>query len=228
MADVLTLTVQERKTDARAKQLRAQNIVPCVVYGNVKNTLLQCREQDVHRVYAKAGENTIVELEFDGKNIPVLFHSIEWNPISDRYDHIDFLAVDMSKEVTTHVPVRFIDESPAVKNLGAIFVTVLGELTVTCLPKDIPHDFQVSIAKLENFHDSITVADIAVPQGVTVKESTDKVVATVQEPRAIEEEPKPAAEGEEGAGEKAEGEGGEKQTEEGEKEGATEKSDKKE
>lgn len=94
----------------------------------------------------------------------------------------------MTKKVKTHVPIYLEGESPAVKSLGAILVTVHSEVTVSCLPKDLPHNLPVDLAKLANFHDSIVVADIKVPTGVTIEESPETVLLTVQEPRAIEEE----------------------------------------
>ena len=100
--------------------------------------------------------------------------------------HIDFYAVDMTKKVTTHVPVIVKGESPAVKAQGGVLVTVHSQLEVTCLPKDLPQNFIVDISKLENFRDSILVSMLQVPTGVVIKTSPDTVIVTVQEPRKEE------------------------------------------
>ncbi len=154
--------------------------------------MISCKEQELHRIYKAAGESTIVELDLDGKNIPVLIHSLTLDPVSDRYQHVDFYAVDMSKKLTAHVPVHVTGESPAVKGLSGILVNVHTELTVTCLPKDLPHSFEVDLGKLVEFGDIITVADIKIPAGVELEEEADTVLFTVQEPRKAEEETKPA------------------------------------
>jgi large subunit ribosomal protein L25 len=187
--DAIRLSVTGRTQEENVKALRRSRVVPGVVYGNkMPNTLLKCGEQDLHRAYVKAGESTIVELELDGKNVPVLIHSVSFDPVTDRFEHVDFYALDMTKKVKTHVPLHLEGEAPAVKGLGAILVTVHSEVLVSCLPKDLPHNLPVDLTKLENFHDTITVANLAVPHGVTIEDSPETVLITVQEPRAVEEE----------------------------------------
>ena len=181
----LTVAIRDAKQNARA--LRSTGVVPGVIYGNkVANTMVQCTMKDFHSTYMKAGENTIVELTVDGKKVPVLIHAVTLDPVKDTYEHIDFYAVDMNKKVTTHVPVSIEGESPAIKSLGAILVKVRDSLTVQCLPSDIPAHFIVNISTLEKFHDSFSVAKLAVPTGVTIMESPDTVIVLVQEPRKEE------------------------------------------
>lgn len=192
--EAIRLVVNRREKSAKAKNLRKAEQVPCEIYGNkTENVSASCKEQELHRVYKAAGESTIVELDLEGKQIPVLIHSLSFDPVSDRYQHVDFYVIDMKKELTTRVPVHTSGESPAIKTLAAILVTVQNEVTVKCLPKDLPHSFTVDLSKLVEFHDTITVADIKVPAGVKIEDAPEKVLYTVQEPRKIEEElPKPA------------------------------------
>lgn len=92
----------------------------------------------------------------------------------------------MTKKVKTHVPVVFTGESPAVKGMGGIIVTVHDRVTVSCLPNDIPHQFTIDLGVLQNFRDSVTIAKLEVPKGVTIEEGAETVIVTVQEPRAEE------------------------------------------
>lgn len=212
--DTITLEAKARDSAVSARKLRQQKTVPCVVYGNTKNMLVSCAAQDLLRAYAKAGESTVVDLKVDGKSVPVLFHMVDLDPVTDDFEHVDFYALDMTKKVTTHVPVHGEGDAPAVKGLGGVLVTVLSELTVTCLPKDLPHAFSVSLEKLAEFGATITVADITIPAGVEISEEPTRIIFTVQEPRAeVEETPAAPAEGEaaaegapaaEAAGEQAE------------------------
>lgn len=103
--DTIALQVQPRQANATAKALRRQDIVPGIVYGNMDNTPLQCKLQEVYRVYQKAGESTVVELDLNGKKFLCdSFCGPRSSP--DKISHIDFLAIDMTKEVTTHVPIH--------------------------------------------------------------------------------------------------------------------------
>ncbi|MSR68056.1 50S ribosomal protein L25 [Candidatus Peribacteria bacterium] len=185
--EVIALAVSARDKGVSPKNLRRVGTVPGVIYGGkAENTSIQCSMKELHNVYVKAGENTLVEIDLGGKKIPCLIHAISFDPVSDKEEHVDFYAVDMTKKVTTHVPVRVEGESPAVKTLGGVLVTVHDEIEVTCLPSDIPAFFMINIAKLDNFRDSITVASLTVPKDVVIKSPADMVILTVQEPRAEE------------------------------------------
>lgn len=184
--DMVPLSATARLADASPRGLRRSGQVPCVLYGNVANQPIQCDATALWKVYEKAGESTLVDLDVGGKKIPVLIHDIDFEPVSDKISHVDFYAVDMKKEIEASVPLHFEGESRAVKEEGGVLVAVLDHVTVVCLPSDLPHALAVSIDKLVNFHDNLTVADIPLPGKVKIKEEPDVVIATVQEPRKEE------------------------------------------
>ncbi len=183
----ISLAVSPRNTSVSAKNLRKTGAVPGVMYGNdVPSTSIQCSLKDLRPVFKKAGENTLVEVQLDGKKIPCLIHAVSFEPVTGDFEHIDFYAVNMSKKVTANVPLLLTGESPAVKGLGAILVTVHHTVSVQCLPKDLPRDLTLDISTLENFRDSITVSKLTVPPGVVIVNAPDTVLVTVQEPRKEE------------------------------------------
>lgn len=186
MKQAIPLSVNGRDLEKNVKHLRKAGIVPGVIYGNTANTPVEFPSKDFHTVFAKAGENTLVEVSMGDKKIPCLIHAVTYDPVTSAYEHIDFLAVDMTKKVTTHVPIHFEGESPAVKNEGGVLLTVHSQLEVTCLPSSIPSHFVVDLGKLEKLRDSFTVADLGVSEGVEISESPDTAIVIVQEPRKEE------------------------------------------
>jgi large subunit ribosomal protein L25 len=197
--DMVTLSTATRSTDISARQLRRTGVVPCIVYGNkTENIAFQCEIVALTKAYTKAGESTLVELDLGGKKVPVLFHEVKFDPMSDNISHVDFYAVDMNKEVEADVAILFEGESPAVKE-GGILVTTLDSITVRCLPKNLPHNLPIDLSKLVDMESQLTVADIAVPAGVTLLSEPDAVIAIVQEPRPEEVEEAPAADAAAGA-----------------------------
>lgn len=187
MKTTIPLAVQKRTNAESVKILRREGSVPGVIYGNkTANQTIKCKMKDLHNVWLEAGRNTLVDVDIEGTKVPALIHSVTFEAVSDTYEHVDFYAVDMTKKVKTQVPVVFTGESPAVKGQGGILVTVHDRITVSCLPTDIPHEFTVDIGVLENFHDSVTIAKLVAPKGVTIEESAETVIVTVQEPRAEE------------------------------------------
>ena len=215
---MVPLSVQKRSPEARAAALRQEGIVPCVLYGNdTESTSLQVDHGPLYKAYVKAGESTLVELDTGEQKVPTLFHAVDLHPVSDKILHVDFYAVDMKKEVEAKVPVEFVGEAPAVKELGGVLVMTFDHVTVRCLPTKLPHNLEVDISGIAEFGDHVTVANLNVEEGVEILEEEDTVLASAQEPRQAEPEPteetEEGTEGEakaegDGEGEKKEGEGG--------------------
>ncbi len=210
----VSFTAQTRDKSVKAKNLRKMNLIPAEYYGRgVENMSLQMDYQSFRKLYKKAGNNTVIDLEVEGKGMKnVLIHNVESDPVTDLYNHVEFINVRMDEEVTTTIPVRLEGVAPAVKELGGILLQNLDEVEVTCLPKDLIHEIVVDITSLVDFNTSITVADLKVPSTIKINNEPDAQVAIVAEPQ--EEEVAPAepvdvasvevpgekpAEGEEGA-----------------------------
>ncbi len=183
---MIVLAVNARDAKEKANAIRLAGSVPGVIYGGIVHTCVKCSAKELKSVYVKAGENTLVEVDLDGKKVPCLIHAISFHPVSDKIESVDLYAVDMTKKVTAHVPVILKGESPAVKTQGGVLVTVHSQVEVSCLPADLPNSFVIDIAVLENFRDSVTVAKLVLPKGVTIKNPPETVIVTVQEPRKEE------------------------------------------
>lgn len=185
--DMVPLKATARGTGS-PKEIRRANGVPCVLYGNeVKNTQVQCVSMELTKAFTRAGENTLVDLDIDGKKVPVLFHELQYDPITGRITHVDFYAVNLKKEIEAPVPIRFTGESPAVKEFAAVIVTVQNHVTVRCLPMALPHDIEVSLASLAQLHAVVKVADLVKPAGVTILDNPETVLVIAQEQRKEEE-----------------------------------------
>ncbi|MDD5041739.1 MAG: 50S ribosomal protein L25 [Candidatus Peribacteraceae bacterium] len=181
----LTATARAKGTPS---EIRRGNGVPCVLYGNeVKNTQMQCASLELTKAYTKAGANTLVDLDIDGKKVPVLFHQLQFHPITGKISHVDFYAVNLKKEIEAPVPLRFTGEALAVKEFAAVIVTVQNHVTVRCLPMDLPHDIEASLTKLSQVHDVVKVMDLVAPSGVTILDDPETVLVTAQEQRKEEE-----------------------------------------
>ena len=116
------------------------------------------------------------------------------HPVTGNYLHADFHQVDLTEKVTAAIPVRIVGESPAVKDKGAVLVTVISEIEVKALPGDLPDHFEVDIGNLNEFGDSILVKDLKIPAGVELLTGPEETIVTVQQPKQeVEEKPAPAA-----------------------------------
>jgi large subunit ribosomal protein L25 len=198
----VTLEVQTRELKAVADALRSQKLIPAVFYGKgEKNIHLQVDYQTFRRLYMNSGSQ-LIDLVIDGKtNKKALVHDLQFDPLSGKITHIDFLRVSLKEAVTTEVEIEIVGIAPAVKDLGGVLNQIKDVLNIKCLPTDIPKVVQVDISGLTEFNSAIHVKDVVVPKEVTVLDVPDDVVVIINAPRVEEEEAPVAAEvaGEEAA-----------------------------
>jgi len=217
--DSLSLTAHPRsETGRHVHALRRAGSVPAVLYGHkISPVSLAVDLKDLERIWHRAGRTHLVDVSVDGqKKHKVLIKDLQINPRSGRPIHADFFAVNLREKITADVPVIVIGDSPAVhQKLGQV-QQVVSSLRVESLPADIPAQLTVDITPLEEVDQSVTIAQIQLPKGVTlVHADLDEVVVKIAQVRVRAEEEAPveaeageAAEGgEAGGGESGEGGG---------------------
>lgn len=175
-------------TGKKVDQLRKEDLIPAIMYGHdVKPQNLAVNYLDFSRVYEKAGESALIELEVEGKKANVLVHDLQNDSMSGRISHIDFFQVNMKEEVETEIPLEFVGESGAVKELGGVLIKSLDEISVKCLPADLPEKYEIDLSKLATFDDVIAVKDLQVSEKIEILSDPETIIASVQEPRSQEE-----------------------------------------
>ncbi len=193
----MTLEVRVRDLRNKPSLILSQGKIPAIYYGlGQENLPLEIDYQTFRKIYQKAGESTILDLHVDsGQTFKVLVQDVQRDPVSDSFRHVDFLHVDMKKEIVTSVPVEHTGEAPAVKDLGGTLTMNLHQLEIRCLPQDLPHSIVVDISPLVDFQTSLHVKDIIPPKGVEILDSPEITVITVTQPREeeVEEAPKTEA-----------------------------------
>ena len=173
-----------------ASSVRSEGEVPAVLYGNnIANIHLTVKLGEFEKLFRKAGESTIVELKtVDGQTHNVLIQDVQRHYLTGAPIHIDFLEVSMTEKLTATVPLEFVGESIAVKNMGGTLVKVLDEVEVECLPGDLPHSIEVDISGMSTFDSEILIKDLKVAAGVQINAEPEETVANIQPPRDVEAE----------------------------------------
>ena len=168
---------------------RKQGMIPAVMYGHkIKPQNIWVSYLEFSKAYNEAGESTVIELEIEGgKKVNALVHDTQVDPISGKFSHIDFFQVRMDEKIETNIPLEFIGESPAIKELGGMLVKSLDEVRVSCLPADLPAKFDVDISRIKTFDDHIKIKDLDISDKVKVLDEEEMVVALVEAPRTEEE-----------------------------------------
>lgn len=180
------LTVQKRTEDTNA--VRAAGKLPAVVYGPKQESIaIECDALEFEKLFATAGESTIINLEGLDEELEVLVHDVAFHAEKGGYLHVDFYAIERGKELTTHVAIHFIGEAPVEKG-GATVNKSLHEVEVTCRPSALPSEFVVDLTQFTDDSIIVTVADLKVPAGVTIDTEPETPIASVSAARKAEPE----------------------------------------
>lgn len=133
---------------------------------------------DFSKVFKEVGEtNTLTLVTPDGK-FDALIHEVQHDPVTNEPIHIDFLSVDMTKEIEVDVPLEFTGDSAAVKG-GGVLVKSIHEVKVKGLPAKIPHNFEIDLSALADMESIVSLKDIKLPEGVTLVDDAENVVASM-------------------------------------------------
>ena len=203
----ITLSVSKREGVGRgpARRLRAQGQIPAVIYGGDKSQSLSVAERDFLTFMRQAGGSVSVIKLDDAANKAswsALVQTVQRNPRTDRFEHIDFLEVRQDREITTSIPVTVTGESIGVKNENGIIDQMLYEVEVVCLPKDLPESIELDVAEL-HVGDAIHIKNLPELSGVRYSGDEETLIVSCIE-QSVEEEEEEVEE--EAAEEAAEGE----------------------
>jgi large subunit ribosomal protein L25 len=184
-----SLTATHRTEIGRANALRRSGKVPAVVYGNTKETIALSVDAIIfNKLYHEVGTSTLVDLTIDeAKPIKVLIHDVDVDPIYRKAQHIDFYAVNLKEKLRTEVPLVFTGVAPAVDILGGTLLTVQDTVEIECLPEDLVHEIVIDITALKTFDDTVSIADLVVPAGITIHDDPEQTLVSVTQPRSEEE-----------------------------------------
>jgi large subunit ribosomal protein L25 len=193
---------EEEKKKNASRRMRYSGFIPAVVYGQNQQPVeikLNTREfKDL--IKGRSLSNLILDLQFkyDGKEKKetTLIKEIQKDPISTEIVHIDFIRIQMKKEVEAAVPVHITseEESAGVKEEGGVVQHGLREIHVVCLPADIPESIVYDIKEL-HMGNNVKVSDIKIGENIKILNNPEEVIvsiihpthAVVEQPEAIEE-----------------------------------------
>ncbi|HEX8923867.1 MAG TPA: 50S ribosomal protein L25 [Patescibacteria group bacterium] len=177
-------------TGRQVKHLRREGILPATIYGKgFEPVSVQVIDKDLETIFDEVGESGLVDLELDGKKVPVLFRNPQYHPITGSLIHVDCYKVNLKEKIITSVPIELIGEAPAVK-AGNLLVPVTNEVEVEALPADLPEKIEIDISALENVDSQITVGDIKIDGKYEIKTDAEQLIVKVEAPKEeVIEEP---------------------------------------
>ena len=167
-----------------ARRVRRSGRLPAVLYGHEEAAQSLAVPYEDFEAVLHAGTR-MVDLEMEGATQKVLIKEVQHDPLGDRLLHVDFVRVAMDERVEIEVPLEVHGTAAGVKAGGTLDV-LLHEVTIECLPGDIPEVIRVRVTDLE-INDTIHLGDVPLPEGVRLLDEPETPVVVVHPPKAEEE-----------------------------------------
>ena len=145
----ITIEGSERESVGKkaTKALRDAGMVPCVIYGGSQPVHFAADERAFKNLVYTPNAHT-VEVVLAGKKYNAILQDIQFHPVSDRINHIDFFQLSDDKEIIMEVPVKVTGTSPGVL-LGGVLRLNQRRLKVKALPKHLPDFVEANISELQ-------------------------------------------------------------------------------
>ncbi|MFO1518369.1 MAG: 50S ribosomal protein L25/general stress protein Ctc [bacterium] len=183
----LSVSLREGHGKGVARKIRAKGAVPGIIYGKgMENILIEVNPKEVLSAFSgSAGMNAVLDLEVpkQGKIVAML-KDYQADNITRKFTHLDFVKLDLTKEIRVDVPIHIMGKAEGVKE-GGILEVIRRELSVVCLPTNIPQKIEVEVTSLK-IGQSIHIDDLKLPQGIEVPHDQNFAIVAVVAPQAEE------------------------------------------
>ncbi len=193
--NTLSARAREGAGKGSARRLRAEGLVPAVVYGRHLETPVHIAVDPVEVKKAIATPhrlNTLLSLKLDGQpERLVLLKDYQQDPLSREMLHADFIDVRENEQVKVNVPLVLVGKPVGVTE-GGILSQSRRDLEVYALPGAIPEKIEADVSALK-IAQSLHINEVKMPAGVRVKTQVNYTIAVVSVPEKEEVAPVVAA-----------------------------------
>jgi large subunit ribosomal protein L25 len=185
----LKVQARESRGSAESRRLRANGLIPGVLYGNGGDAqAFSIEERELRKALTgDHGLHAILDVVPEGSQKPrhAVLKEYQLDPTRARLLHIDLQEVRLDQAIHTQVVVELVGESEGVKE-GGVLSQIQREVNVEALPMEVPDRLELDVSAM-NIGDTLRLSDLRVPEGVKLLDDPETVLATVTPPTKIEE-----------------------------------------
>ncbi len=184
MSDVLEVSERELLGKLNSRRLRAEGIVPAVLYGHGKPSVSLKFHADQIRASLRHGAH-IVQLEGAASG-QALLQDVQWDVFQQHILHVDLLRVDASERVKIEVPIVLRGSAPG-ENEGGVVEFLMHSIEIETSVASVPDKLHMSVNAL-HLDSALKAADIEdMPEGATI-ENADAVIVQCVTPAVVLDE----------------------------------------
>ncbi len=184
-----------------SKACRREGLVPAIVYGKGMDSVpIALGPGEIRKIMGRSlGHIHRIKIDDVGLDDNVMVQAIDRNPVTGDVIHMDLHKISLTEKVKVEIPLVFVGEEELTKQ-GLILQRQLRDVSVECLPGDIPGEYTINVANM-NHGDTVLAGDLETGEEVRLITPPEEVVAVIVAPRAAteEEEAEEEAEGDQEA-----------------------------
>ena len=176
-------TAREVGGKKAAKLLRKQGLVPCNLYGELKDEnglpkalAFSVTEAELRKLLYTP-EIYTVKLDVDGQQCIAILKEAQFHPVKDNVLHVDFYQITDEKPIVMEVPIKLNGLAEGVKAGGKLSASV-RKLKVKAVHTAIPERLDIDVTNLQ-LGKTIKVADLSF-EGLELVTSPSVVVCQVK------------------------------------------------
>ena len=172
-------------TKSAVNQIRKNGNVPGIYYTKDTEPIPIVLPELSLKPLVYTSETHLVDLIIDDtESKKTILKNIQFDPVTDRIIHCDFLGISLDDEIEIKVPILVTGNAKGIKE-GGLVQHQMHKVTISCLPTNIPEHITVDVTNL-GVGDSITVADLNI-DNVKFLQNDDVIIVAVAMPRAVAE-----------------------------------------
>ena len=178
----LSISPRDPEGSRATRRLRRSGRVPGILYGGDGEPIAFSADARELR-NALAAQGAVLEVVADGEATPAILKSAQYHPVRGETMHVDLLRVNLDVAIHAVVALELVgtEDAPGVKS-GGVMEQITRELNIEALPTSIPESLTYDVSALD-INDTVTLADVTVPDGITLLDELETVVATLTPPR---------------------------------------------
>ncbi len=186
---VIEVEKREGRGKAAARKLRAAGKLPGVLYGHKEEPTAIAIDPKVFEKHLRGSgkrRNTLLELGGLDRKVLALTKEIQVDPLERNLVHVDLLEVREGDRIVVDVPMVYHGRPEGVVKGGKL-ESQKKSIKLDCSALAIPGSVELTITKMQ-IGESIRMADLKLPEGVTIASDPHQPVATIKAPRTATEE----------------------------------------
>ena len=169
---------------AATRQLRSEEKVPAVIYGGAKEINFSAPASAFKNI-VYTPEFILTEVNVDGSTYKCVLKDLQFDKVSDRLIHVDFLELVPGKKLIVNIPLKFTGTPVGVKEGGKLVVKIKS-LKVKTLPENLAEHIEMDLSDLK-LNENVRVQDVNAPD-MEIMNSPRIPVASVTMTRQLKQE----------------------------------------